>query len=249
MSAARLLLTALLALAALLAPPAARANSPLVADISTYRIAIDAGFTGVRVFIFGARNAAGDVVVVIRGPEKHFTVRKKERVAGIWVNRRQMDFDAVPDFYALAATKPLPDIGAQKLLQTLGIGFDTLLPMPEGLHEKARYPEFTSAFLAYQATRRLYDDRIPLGFMGETLFKANIPFPDTIPKGDYTAEIYLISDGELVGMQSMPIRVEKTGFEATMYDFAMNYSLFYGLLAIAIALAAGYGAGRLFEKR
>lgn len=246
MSGLRRILFCLL-FACALAPASARAN-PIVADISTYRIAIDAGFSGIRLFIFGARNDAGDVVVLIRGPARDFVVRKKERVAGIWVNKRQLVFKRIPDFYALASAKPLENIHADLLKRLLGIGDRMLLTSPADPHDKARFPEFSRAFLENQTRKRLYPEPLMLSFMGETLFKTVIPFPDNIPKGNYTAEIYLIRGGELVGMQAMPIIVEKTGIDAAIYDIAHNYPLLYGLLAIAIALAAGWGANRLFDN-
>ncbi len=225
----------------------AQAN-PIVADISTYRVAIDAGFTGIRLFIFGARNAAGDVVVVIRGPERNFIVRKKESIGGVWMNRRQVTLQGVPDYYAVASAKPVEAINAPTLMRLLGIGSKLLLPAPQGAHEKALFPEFADAFLDYQQKNRLYNEALPLSFMGETLFKTTIPFPDNIPRGDYTAEIYLISDGQLAGMQAMPIRVEKSGFDATVSDFAHHYPWLYGLTAVLLALGAGWGAGKLFER-
>lgn len=232
---------------AAMAPRPVQANA-IIADLSTYRIAIDAGFQGIRLFIFGARNESGDVVVVIRGPHKRFIVRKKERIAGLWVNRRQLTFPGVPDFYALATAKPLETTASHRLLRALGIGTPSLLAPPEDSHEKALFPEFSDAFLLYQRAHRLYPEPVLLSFMGETLFKTVIPFPDTLPKGDYTAEIYLISDGELAGMQAMPIRVEKSGLDAAIYDMAHRQPLLYGLLAVLLALGAGWSAGKLFER-
>src|SRR5580698_5947823 len=58
--------------------------APLVADLSNYRIDIDSGFNGTRIFLFGARNDNGDIAVVIRGPQKDYIVRKKKEIAGLW---------------------------------------------------------------------------------------------------------------------------------------------------------------------
>jgi uncharacterized protein (TIGR02186 family) len=236
----------LLALLLMLAWPAHA--SPVVADLSTYRIAIDAGFTGIRLFVFGARNEPGDVIVVVRGPERTFTVRKKERVAGLWINKAQLRFKNVPDFYAIASTRPLDQIRADMLRSPLGIGMDTILSEPARLLERPLFPSFAAAFLSYQQSRRLYSADSALSFVGETLFKTVIPFPDTIPRGDYTVETFLISDGELVGMQSVPIRVEKSGVDAVIADFAHNAPLFYGITAVLLAVGAGWAAGRLFQK-
>ena len=217
--------------------------SPVVADLSAYRIRIDSDFSGIRLFMFGARGESGDVVAVIRGPARDFTVRRKERVMGIWTHRKQRKFHGVPDFYAVAGSRPLAEIQDGGLLKRLGIGEEALLASPPGTED------FALALLRHQRERRLYPEETPIGFMGETLFKTVIPFPDTISEGMYTAEIYLLSDGELAGMQSLPIRVEKAGFDAAVHRFAHERPALYGLTAIALALGAGWVAARLFGRR
>ncbi len=236
----------LLALLGFTAPAAA---TPLVADLSVYHIDIDAGFTGAQIFLFGARNDNGDIVVVVRGPEKNFTIRKKERIAGVWMNTDHMTFRNLPDFYALASSKSLDQIKRGALFQQLGIGTDALLHPPEDPAAQAQFTMFSDALMRYQTERRLYPQNVgTIQFMGETLFKTQIEFPDTIPKGDYTAEIYLISDGQVVGMQSTPIHVAKSGFDAFVSNYAHENPLLYGISAVVIALCAGWGAGRLFER-
>lgn len=219
--------------------------TPLVADLSTYRINIDAGFTGTNLFLFGVRNDNGDVVAVIRGPKKDFVMRKKESIAGVWVNRDRTKFYNVPSFYAIASSKPLSDIEQTHLFSRLGIGEEWVIPP----YAQPKLQEFSQAFLDYQREKKLYSGTlIPLDFMGETLFKTQIRFPDNIPAGHYTAEIYLINYGQIVGMQSMPIEVVKAGIDAALYHYAHHFPMWYGLSAIVIALAAGWVGGRLFER-
>lgn len=239
----------LLFIACLFIGPAAAHATPLVADMSQYRIEMDASFSGSRIFLFGARNDAGDVLVIVRGPEKDFIVRKKEEIGGIWINRDRMKFFGVPSFYAVAASKPLSDIEQDSLFRQLGIGHDTLFSVPSDPQRFSKFNEFSGAFLKYQYSRRLYmETPRQLSFMGETLFKTVIEFPDNIPPGDYTAEFYLISGGEVVGMQSAPIKVSKSGLDAFLYYYAHERPALYGISAIVLALSAGWFASRVFEK-
>ncbi len=223
--------------------------SPLIADISNYRVEIDAGFNGTRLFLFGARNDNGDVVLVVRGPEKNFTVWKKEKIAGIWVNTDHMVFKNVPDYYIIATSRPL-DVETNALLyKQLKIGKDTLLTPPRNPDMLPKFNDFSKAFFDFQEKRRLYLPKPEeISFMGETLFKTKADFPDTIPKGEYTAEIYLISDGEVTGVQNMPIQVVKSGMDAVIYDYAHHDPLMYGITAVVVALCAGWGVARIFEK-
>ena len=225
------------------------ALSPVVADISNYRIDIDSGFNGTRLFLFGTRNDSGDIVVVVRGPVKNYVVRKKESVGGIWINRDRMKFFGVPDFYAVAASKPLADIEQTSLFKRLGIGHEYLLAAAGNAKTRANAEEFSAAFARYQQERKLYmNTPEKVSFMGETLFKTVVDFPDDIPPGDYTAEIYLISNGDVIGMQSTPIKVVKSGVDAFVYGYAHESPWLYGITAIIIALTVGWFGGRLFEK-
>jgi len=61
-------------------------------------IAIGGGFTGDQVVLFGATDGPGDIVAVVRGPDREMTVWRKGKVAGIWVNTETIAFRNVPSF-------------------------------------------------------------------------------------------------------------------------------------------------------
>ena len=220
--------------------------APLLADLSNYQITMDSSFNGTRLFVFGTRNDAGDVVVVVRGPTKNYIVRKKKEMAGLWVNAERMKLYRTPDFYAVASSKPMSELAYHNLFQQLALGQEFLFNAPQNA---APYKEFTDAFIAYQQKRRLYNtDQTPLTFMGETLFKTVIDFPDNIPPGTYNAEIYLLKENTIVGTHTIPIAVSKVGIDAFLYDYAHHQPFWYGITAVVLALSAGWFAGRLFER-
>src|SRR3546814_5202568 len=64
----------------------------LLVDISQHLVAITTGFTGADVLLFGVREGPGEIVVVVRGPHMSTTVRRKDRIAGIWINHDTMIF-------------------------------------------------------------------------------------------------------------------------------------------------------------
>lgn len=221
---------------------------PIIADLSLRSIAIDSGFNGTDILLFGARNDAGDIVVVVRGPESSYVVRKKESVAGVWINRKSIEVHGALGYYAIAASRPLDEIHNDGLLTSLGIGAQNIswnIDAPRGVNRE----EFVDAFIEKKNEMELYQPKIKsVNFTGDTLFRTVINFPDNIPKGVYSAEIYLFSDGQLVGMQVTPLDVYKTGFDAFIYDLAHKHSLLYGIMAIALALLSGWIAGLVFRK-
>lgn len=223
--------------------------APLVSDLSQYRINMDANFSGSRLFLFGARNDNGDVVVVIRGPMRDFIVRKKEPIGGIWVNRGRMKLFNLPDFYVMASSRPLAEIEQTNVFRQLGIGQENLLEFPADPRFQEEFPHYSQAFFDYQHAQKRYSASVgKLTFMAETLFKTTIEFPDNIPPGNYTAEIYLVSDGAITGMQTIPITVRKSGLDAFLYAYAHDRPALYGLTAVVLALVIGWFAGRVFEK-
>lgn len=220
---------------------AAAQSKPLIADMSGYRIEIDSRFTGTSLLLFGARNETGDVVVVVRGPSRDYMIRKKEQVGGVlWLNRRRQKLQDVPAFYVVASSKPLKDIRNNGVLRQLGIGFQNV--MPEGREE------FINAFITHQQIQALYVSLEKVSFMDESLFKLSLPFTDTIPRGDYTVDVYLINDGVLTSMQSIPLRVDRIGFDAFVYESAKYNGLIYGIVAVILALGIGWGASRVIHK-
>lgn len=215
---------------------------PLIADMSGYRIEIDSGFTGTRMLLFGSRNEVGDIILVVRGPNADYMIRKKEKVGGmLWLNRRKQRLKDVPIFYMVASSKAFKDIKNTDLFAPLGIGFKQVVTQGR--------EDFVNAFLDYQQEQKLYNmPSQKISFMDESLFKMSIPFPDNIPRGNYSADVYLINDGHLISMQSIPLRVERTGLDAFIYQTAQEHGLLYGLFATVMALGIGWSASRLLHK-
>jgi len=222
---------------------------PIIADISEYTISISSDFTGKKLLLFGARNDPGDIIVVVRGPERQLLIRKKEPVAGIWINTQQARFLNVPYYYAITGTRHIEEIASSATYKSLNIGinnldFDSLRPL-----ENTQKTDFMNAFMQTQQLSTLYQNYTSrLQFMGDTLFKTQIDFPDNLPRGNYAVDIYLFEDGQLKSMQTLPIIVSKVGFDAFVYDLAHDYTLVYGLIAIFIAVAVGWGVSLLFNR-
>lgn len=234
----------------LLTPHLAQAL-PIMADLALRKIEIDSGFQGQDILLYGARNDAGNVVVVVRGPKTSFVVRQKERIPGlgIWVNRQQMQFDGVDGFYAIASNRPLGDLRNNYLLERLNIDNNRTFFLEKLDTEKEKQAVFSKALLESKRTQGLYKPKIEnVSFIGDMLFRTLIHFPDNIPRGMYTAEVYLFSEGQLMGMQTLPLTVKKRGLDAWIFDFAYHYPALYGIFAILLALGTGLIASSIFRK-
>jgi len=221
----------------------------LIADLSNHRIEISSGFTGASVLLFGTRGGNGDVVVVLRGPPEPLVVRRKARTFGLWLNRDDIVFTDAPGYYAVAASRPLLEIASPALLQDLAIGFDNL---PLTLFEESNLDElgiFRAALLRNMGKIGLYSGATAqIAFVGSQLFRTTFEFPANVPTGLYHADIFLIDEGAVVSRRTTALQISKTGFEAAMFSFAQYQPLLYGLVAVAVALVAGWTAGIVFRK-
>lgn len=237
--------------------PSLALAKPLVSDISSHSITINTSFEGTELMIFGARREAGDIIIVVRGPDHKVTVRRKEKVWGMWMNQEKEKYDYVPGFFALASSRPFEEVKKSVYFNALGLDYSTairpLMPELDGtpldVDHEVRKREFAHALLRYLRTESLYS-RAPsqVSFIGETLFKTNIPFPDNMPRGMYIAEVYLVEEGEIISMQSMPIEVRKSGVDAFIYQMAQERGYVYGVMMIALAVLFGWGASVAFQR-
>jgi uncharacterized protein (TIGR02186 family) len=244
--AAIAILLAILALAGVAGAVRAQA---LIADLSSHLIAITTGFTGTDVLLFGAVEEAGDVVVVVRGPVGDAAVRRKDRIAGVWVNAERLDFRDVPSYYAVAASRPLSDIGTPALLARHGIGLDFLRLTPAEDVSEARAQPFRSALVRIKQSDNLFSAEVGrVTFLGQRLFRTSVAFPANVPVGSYLVEVLLVRDGEVVSAQTTPLIISKVGFGADLFDFAHNQAALHGLVAILVALMAGWAAHLIFRR-
>lgn len=227
----------------------AHAADQLTGDVSSRLIAITSNYTGAELILFGSRIGEGDVVAVVRGPTQSDVVRRKTRFAGIWVNTEALIFDEVPGFYAVAASRPLPEIAKQALWSQLQIGAEYLKLDPrEDVTDVKVYP-YREALINNKEKGGLYLRQVgKINFIGNTLFRTSVELPAYAPVGGYFVMFYLIEGGEVVETRNTFFFINKTGLERAVFDFAINEPAAYGLLAVAIAVFAGWLAGVMFRR-
>lgn len=229
---------------------AARSAETLIADLSDHLVAITTGFAGTEVLLFGAVKEPGEVVIVIQGPKKPVRMHRKSQVLGIWMNTATMTFRSVPSYYAISASGPLDEIARPSVRARQQMGLDYLdIQLPRAKASPNMAGEWRDALIRAKQREGNYKDKVGnVRFLGERLFRADVHFPANVPTGSYTVETYYLRYGRVVGAQTTPLIVGKVGIEAALFDFAYERSALYGLVAIAIALVAGWLAHSIFRK-
>ncbi len=223
----------------------------LVADLSEHFIAITTAFVGTKVVLFGTTEGRGDVVITVVGPRHDQEVRRKARVAGIWINRDRLVFKRVPSYYAVASSGPLdriahPDVAARLELGTAHLKLE---PVDAEDFEIDEIMAFRAALARNKARQGLYTvEPLPVSFVDERLFRATVYFPANVPPGIYQVQVFQLRDGQVVDAQRSSLVISKVGLEAELFDFAREQSALYGLLAIVTAIASGWLAGIIFRR-
>jgi len=251
----RTLLISLLTLAAFsLHSPAAG----LVTDLSNKRIEIRYSFNGAQLILFGAVGSSAvdpvrdefDVVVVVRGPEAETVVRRKDKVGAIWINNANIYFPAAPGYYAVAASRSLADIAHPTVFASYGIGFDNLPLIARTERGMATPdPEFKQALYRLRSEENLYRQEVDsVTIVREGLFRTDVHLPANVPVGEFLVETFVFQEGKLKARNRIKLNVDKEGFERAAYDFAHGYPFWYGIVAVMVALGAGWVAGVLGKK-
>ena len=85
-------------------------------------------------------------------------------------------------------------------------------------------------------------------FIDERLFRTTIELPAHVPTGAYVVEGMLLVDGEVLSTRTAELSIEKAGFSADISAFARADEALYGVIAIALALVAGWLGSFAFRK-
>lgn len=239
---------------ALFAAPAT--GEEIVSGLSQNRVSITADFDGTELIVYGAvkRDAPPpdaaplEVIVTVEGPSTPIIIRRKERVAGIWINQDKTLVDAAPTFYAIVTTAPLQSI----LSNTEDLRHRISIPRAiraVGMSSEVADPEvFLESLLRIRQNADVY--RLLQGrmeFVEQTLFRADVVLPANLTEGDYLVRLFLTRDGEVVDTQQRVIGVRKEGLERFLFNLAQEQPLIYGLLALLLAVVAGWGASAAFR--
>jgi len=239
-----------------LAAPALAQNEEIVSGLSQNRVSITANFDGSEILVYGAvRRMAPPplgsllhVIVTVEGPSMPLVIRRKEKVAGIWINTAAVTIDAAPSFYAVATTGPIENILSETENLRHRVTIDRVIRAVGISDEAADAPRFVQALGRIRQSEdryRLEESTIQL--TAETLFRADIVLPANLTEGNYRVRIFLTRDGQVIDVQERRINVQKAGLERFLFTLAHEQPLAYGLLALMLAALAGWGASAAFR--
>lgn len=225
----------------------------VVLGLSQDEVAISVDFDGSEILIYGAVKRETrinptplEVIVTVAGPNQPLTVRKKDRKLGIWVNTETVEVDSAPSFYAIATSAPWNRVisDVEDLRHHISIP-RAIRSVGSEVNDAQR---FTDAVIRIRKANETYQlNEGAVDFHQQTLFNTALTMPANLTEGQYPTRVFLTRDRQVVSVYETVIEVKKVGLERWLYTLSRQQPLIYGLMSLAIAIAAGWGASAAFR--
>lgn len=247
-------LAALLSVMMLVLP--AKAEESVVLGLSSDQVSINTNFDGSEILIFGAVKRTTpipdtpslQVIITVSGPSEPLTVRRKEKRFGIWVNTDAVEVDSAPSFYAIATTTLLGLSLSETEDQRHKISIPRAIRSVGAPDNITDSESFTDALIRIKSASDQYQlNEGTISLDEDTLFRTAIQLPAALTEGDYETRIFLTRGGEVVSKYETSIYVRKVGMERWLFALSRENAFLYGLMSLAIAIAAGWGASAAFS--
>jgi uncharacterized protein (TIGR02186 family) len=167
----------------------ARGQNTLTVDLANSSVDITTGFDGANLILYGVKAQAGDLAIVLRGPDRTMTVRKKNRILGLWINTDGISFADVPSFYDFALSKTSGWSAEQRqIMLDNGIGIDAIdfEPASRETPNIERLRNFQEALVRNKQTQGLFPlQPKPIVFLNDNFFRTTMYIPSNVSAGTY----------------------------------------------------------------
>lgn len=224
----------------------------LSAEMIDSTIPLNITFNGQDIFVFGVvalgghpqDNAQVDIIVTVSSPEVSLSVQKKNKLLFAWINTESVTIDNVPNFYAIASTKPIHSIVSPQDDKQYKISFAERINPKLSLDNQRfadgliRVQQGKGAFVHYKNAISRFDNG---------LFKARIKIPQNTFEGVYRVQVLLLRDKSVIDVKTLPVTIRRAGIVKFLYTFIHQHPFWFGITTIIIALTTGWLAYVLFR--
>ena len=227
------------------------AKNQIVADLSQENVKISTDFLGAKILLFGAYDGkkGDDIIVIVTGPKGLVTVQKKEKIFGVWVNTKKVNYINAPKYLSISSNRKIEDILNQKTQEISEIGLNNLkIRVQPGMKVKNEkvWREALTRNMLKSNLWSINENSVYLN--KDALFRSYLELPSNVITGQFEVKILHYRNSKLISQQSNSIKVLKSGISAEIYDIAQNYSTLYGIFAVLLAVLIGWGSNLVFRK-
>ena len=231
-------------------------HSPIGIDvIQPQTIRIGSFFPGGRVTVRAVVPYGDQVAFRLLGAREELTLMRKGRVGGLWMNVQQIHFKNLPKVYLLWTSAKLASMEAGGAEKAMKLNYQSLLSgsletnnrEEESLllHELIKLKEADNLYQVFEGSVRLK----PLEKGTWDQADAVLELPAKIYPGSYVLELLAFNKGNGRLLHSSTLEVKLVGFPALISGLALGKGLWYGILAVLIAMVSGLLIGIVFSSK
>ena len=228
-----------------------KAQNQIVADLSQENVEISTDFLGAKILLFGAYDGrkGDDIIVVVTGPKGLVTIQKKEKVLGVWVNTKKVNYINAPKYLSISSNRDINKILNPKTQKASEIGLNNLnIRVQPGklIHSEQEWREALTRNMLRSKLWSVNENSISLN--KNSLFRSYLTLPSNVTIGKFEVKILHYRNSKLISKETNTINVSKSGISAEIYNIAQNYSTLYGIFAVLLAVFIGWGTNLVFRK-
>ena len=228
-----------------------KAQNQIVADLSQENVEISTDFLGAEILLFGAYDGrkGDDIIVVVTGPKGLVTIQKKEKVLGVWVNTKKVNYINAPKYLSISSNRDIDKILNQKTQKISEIGLNNLnirIQPGKRVRSEKEWREALTRNMLKSKLWSLNENSVLLN--KNSLFRSYLLLPSNVTIGKFEVRILHYRNSKLISKETNTINVSKSGISAEIYNIAQNYSTLYGIFAVLLAVFIGWGTNLVFRK-
>jgi uncharacterized protein (TIGR02186 family) len=236
---------------------AAGADSETTLKLSPETIEMGAFYNGAPIRMEGTVPSGSQVMVIIRGVSKDELFNKKGRVGPIWINTDKVHVTGTPSLFLRFSSA---DVHSFLDRQTIDAYELDELSVKHRMHIRTKHGEpdpqyrelIENSYLTLKKKNGSYRrvaDRVQITeSTGKAHFSLKFNWPKEAPPGSYQVEVYACRGGAIVARTGAALRLVEVGFPAFMASLAHQHPYWYGVLAVLMAVIAGFGIDAIASR-
>ena len=228
----------------------AGAQGGIVLEPETDHVDITSSFAGAEVRIFGAIDAAADLIIKITGPTQDVTLSREVQRGPFWVGGGKATVSGAPSVVYLYATKPVAALLPAAERARYGIDLEgvalRIAPQAGGISED----RWRRAFFRLKERDRSYveDDRA-ITITRNRLVISDVKLPAEIELGTYRIEALVVRDAKVIGRDVSRFEVRQVGIGSWLWRAAHVHNWAFGVACTLAAMALGLGLNAALHRR
>jgi hypothetical protein len=220
--------------------------------VAPYVLHVTESFQGATITVSAEIPKDASAIVEVKGPTHKEHLLRQGRRGGLWMSVGEVTVEGAPSLYLVLST---PDVSSHLEGKTQW-GYDALkqrITFEGSLPKQGRGALFDQ-FVKLKESQGVYGvfpDSLKLTSTsgGQATYEGQFRLPGNIAPGTYPVVLSVLKGGKVVQQQSTELTIEMSGLPRFLTALAWNHSALYGLMAVLVALAAGFIMGFVFRSK